>query len=137
MPGGLRSQRAPQALLGASQGPFHSVRSTSFVLLQEGYKPCAEILVLPHVVGSVLKRELGFISYGEPALHLLHMLICSGKNHRKANHCPGKVFRQTSNVSPVSECGVSDIPPLCLWVIMATVVWGWLCLRTALGSTFS
>lgn len=44
------------------------------------------------------------------------------KNHRKADYCPDTVFRQTSNVSPGSECGISDGPPLCQWVIRAIVV---------------
>lgn len=77
--GGLRSQRAspaPQPLLGTSQAPFHSVKNTSFVLLQEGSNPVqrSSFCLMP-----VFKTELGFISYQDPALHLLYMLICSGK----------------------------------------------------------
>lgn len=53
--------------------------NTPFVLLQKGYKPCGKIIALPHGIWLVFKKEFGFISYQDIALHFLHMLICFGK----------------------------------------------------------
>lgn len=110
MTGGLRFQRAspaPQAPLGASQGPFHSVRNTSFVLLQEGLNPVQRS---SFCLTSVFQMELGFIAYPAPALHLLHMSICSGKIMEK-------------RIIVLIEClGKRPMCPLCLSVESVTIL---------------
>lgn len=48
------------------------------------------------------------------------------KIHGKANYCPDTALRQTSNVSPRSECGISDSSPLCQCMIRAIISWSFI-----------
>lgn len=124
--GGLRSQRAspaPQPPLGASQGPFHSVRNVSLVLLQEEEILCRD----PHSASRCkvcFLNGAGFHALSRSSSAFVTYVNLLWKMHGKANYCPDTAFRQTSNVSPRSECGISDSSPLCQCMIRATVVTG-------------
>lgn len=71
-----RSQDIPREL---RRDPPMLSGNTSFVLLREDYKPCGKVIILPHIVWFVFRKELGFISYQDIALRLLYVLICFGK----------------------------------------------------------
>lgn len=78
-------------------------------LLQEDYRACGKVAILPHTVQFVFKQQLGFISYQDTALHLLNMLICLGK------------FMEKQIIVPIRCLGKPSMSPLGLNVEEVTV----------------
>lgn len=113
-----KSLTSPPSTPGSFPGTFPFCQEHILCFAAGGFKPCAEILFLPH---ACFQNRAGFHFLSRSSSAFVTYVNLLWENHRKANYCPDTVFRQTSNVSPGSECGISDSPSLCQWVIRARV----------------
>lgn len=114
-----KSLTSPPATPGNFPGTFPFCQEHILCFAAGGLKPCAEILILPH---ACFQNGAGFHFLSRSSSAFVIYVNLLRKNHGKANYCPDTMFRQTSNVSPGFDCGISDSPSLCQCVIRAIVV---------------